>query len=152
MPLLLSEDVPRHHQPPQGSSSVSSLEGLDLSWALRLCRPPGKQACGALQSSVNVLSFRHHPTALIPPWSIPFSWEEARGLTQYTLTVQNSLQPGLSLAPNSANFNITSPHTAKAREGKREWDPPWACPWSPMLCSQSPIRVPEPGVPALPSC
>lgn len=84
MPLLLSEDVPRHHQPPQGSSSVSCLKGLDLSWALRLCRPPGKQACGALQSSVNVLAFRHHPTALIPPWSIPFSWEEARGLTQYT--------------------------------------------------------------------
>ena len=43
---LLSEDVPRHHQPPQVSSRVSRLEGLDLSWALRLCRPPGKQAWG----------------------------------------------------------------------------------------------------------
>ena len=118
---LLSEDVPRHHQPPQVSSRVSRLEGLDLSWALRLCRPPGKQAWGGvLQSSVKVLAFRHHSMALMPARSIPSSQEEARDLTQYTPTGQNRLQPGLSLAPDSATFNITSPYTAKAREHKRE--------------------------------
>ena len=46
MLLLLSEDITRHHQSPQVSSGVSRLEGLDLSWSLRFCRPPGKQAWG----------------------------------------------------------------------------------------------------------
>ena len=64
MLLLLSEDITHHHQPPQVSSGVSRLEGLDLSWSLRFCRPPGKQAWGACKA----------PWRSLLPGIIPWQW------------------------------------------------------------------------------